>query len=75
MKIYIDSKEITRLKARAIQGDAGAQNELGVAHIGGLGVKRDYTEAARWFTNAAKQGHVYAQRNLEYLATIMRTPL
>ena len=75
MKFYIDSKGLTRLKARAIQGDAGAQNELGVAHIGGLGVKKEYTEAAKWFTKSAEQGHVYAQYNLEYLATIIRTSL
>ena len=56
------------LWTRAEQGDAGAQNDLGLAYALGEmgGVLQDYTEAAHWFRLAAEQGHAEAQFNLGF---------
>ena len=51
------------LKA-AEQGDADAQFNLGVMYEQGNGVKKDYTQAAKWYRKAAEQGHADAQFNL-----------
>ena len=40
----------------AEQGIAEAQSNLGLMYSDGLGVKQDYTEAAKWFRKAAEQG-------------------
>ncbi len=48
----------------AKQGDAAAQNNLGVMYKMGLGVPQDYAEAVRWWRKAAEQGHANAQYNL-----------
>ena len=52
------------LKYRAEQGDAAAQNNLGVCYQAGEGVKKDLAEAAKWFRRAAEQGDAKAQLNL-----------
>ncbi|MGI9228920.1 MAG: tetratricopeptide repeat protein [Gammaproteobacteria bacterium] len=49
---------------RAVQGEAGAQNYLGVHYYMGLGVERDLPLALKWFTAAAKQGDPEGQRHL-----------
>lgn len=52
----------------ASQGDAAAQNGLGVLYAqGGRDVLQNYTQAAKWFRLAAKQGHAAAQDNLGVL--------
>jgi len=38
-----------------------AQYSLGLIYYDGKGVLRDYNEAAKWFTKAAKQGHADSQ--------------
>ncbi len=48
----------------AKQGDAAAQNNLGVMYKMGLGVPQDYAEAVRWHRKAAEQGDAIAQNNL-----------
>ncbi len=50
----------------AEQGDAGAQNILGLMYDQGEGVKQDYVEAVRWHRLAAEQGDADAQNNLGY---------
>ncbi len=55
---------LDELRARAHQGDTGAQLALGVFHLTGDGVPRDPAEALRWFRLAAEQGNVFAQNNL-----------
>src|SRR3954454_1319801 len=40
----------------AEQGNADAQNHLGVLYDHGKGVTQDHAEAARWFRKAAEQG-------------------
>jgi hypothetical protein len=46
------------------QGDASAQNNLGVMYATGQGVPQDDAEAVRWYALAAEQGHALAQYNL-----------
>jgi TPR repeat protein len=52
---------------RADNGDAVAQNYLGVHYHLGLGVARDYEQAAKWYAAAAENGNSDAQR---YLGTM-----
>ena len=51
-------------KALAAQGDAKAQNNLGILYRRGLGVKKNPKEAAKWYKLAADQGFAKAQFNL-----------
>ena len=48
----------------ADQGDANAQNNLGVMYNSGQGVPQDSVTAMSWYRKAADQGHAYAQNNL-----------
>ena len=49
-------------KALAEQGDAGAQNNLGLLYLSraSKGNEADYTEALKWFSRAAEQHHASA---------------
>lgn len=49
------------LLPKAKQGDAAAQNILGVLYRNGWGVKTDYSEALGWFHKAAAQQHPAGQ--------------
>ncbi len=51
-------------RAAADQGDARAQNHLGLMYQTGRGVPQDAGAAARWFRRAAELGHVDAQNSL-----------
>jgi TPR repeat protein len=48
----------------AAQGNAVAQDNLGLMYLNGQGVTQDYTEAVKWFRMAAVQGDPSAQSNL-----------
>lgn len=48
----------------AEQGNADAQNSLGVCYYNGNGVVQDYSEAVKWFRKAAEQGNAAAQSKL-----------
>ncbi len=48
----------------AENGDANAQNMLGMCYCNGYGVVYDYEEAVKWYKKAADQGLVVAQFNL-----------
>ena len=52
------------LRPLAEQGNAGAQNYLGVMYEGGRGVPKDYKQAVVWYRKAADQGDASAQANL-----------
>jgi len=52
------------LKTRAAQGEAEAQNNLGLRYYQGQGVPQDYAEALKWFRLAAAQGNASAQTSL-----------
>ncbi len=47
----------------AEQGDAEAQNYMGIIYYLGFGVNRDYTKALNWYEKAAKAGYADGQRN------------
>jgi TPR repeat protein len=51
----------------AEQGNAAAQNNLGLMHRNGEGVLKNYNEAVRWFCLSAKQGFAAAQSNLGFM--------
>ena len=57
-----DSLEVLLKKAK--QGDAEAQNDLGLMYRFGQGVLQNDKEAVRWYHLAAEQGHANAQFNL-----------
>ena len=48
----------------ADQGDAHAQNNLGIMYLNGLGVTQDYRQALELFRRVADQGLAGAQFNL-----------
>jgi FOG: TPR repeat, SEL1 subfamily len=56
--------DLADISNAAKQGDADAQNNLGLMYIKGNGVPQDYAEAAKWFRKAAEQGFARAQYNL-----------
>ena len=58
------AKAFSIWKVRAEQNDQEAQNFLGIHYLLGLGVKRNFVLARKWYEKAAKSGHPDAQRNL-----------
>jgi TPR repeat protein len=57
------------LRPLAEDGDAYAQDVLGLLYFGGLGVegtgvRKSYKKAVKWYRKAAEQGHFGAQNNL-----------
>jgi TPR repeat protein len=61
--------DIAKLKARAEQGDASAQFDLGLAYAGGRGVPKNLTHDVKWYRKAADQGHADAQYHLGRIAS------
>src|SRR5947199_2117398 len=59
---YVEAVRWYRLAAE--QGNAEAQNDLGVMYLDGLGLREDAAEAAKWYRKAAEQGLAIAQFNL-----------
>ena len=55
---------LKEMRPLAEQGDAHAQNNLGLMYHHGQGVQQDYEEAAKWFRLAAEQGNSAAQYSL-----------
>ena len=56
--------DVEALRAKAEQGDAQAQFNLGFRYNNGEGVPQDDAEAVKWYRLAAEQGHASAQNNL-----------
>ncbi|WP_262967311.1 tetratricopeptide repeat protein [Methylobacter psychrophilus] len=57
----IDGDVEQQIRIKADQGDATAQNSLGVMYANGEGVPRKDKQAAFWFRKAAEQGYAEAQ--------------
>ena len=55
---------LKRWKELAAEGNAAAQNALGVRYYLGVGVPKSHKEAAKWYRLSAEQGDVDAQKNL-----------
>ena len=51
-------------RSLASQGDAAAQNNIGLMYAEGQGVPQDYKEAVKWYRLAAAQGYAIAQLNI-----------
>lgn len=60
--------EFIRIKSLAEQGNANAQNEIGIMYEKGKGVATNYTEAWKWYSLAIKQKHASASDNRANLA-------
>ncbi len=58
---------VKQLKDLAEQGNAAALNDVGMLYFHGVGVERDYIEAARYLKKAADKGHENAIQFLESL--------
>ena len=56
--------DLAGLRKLAEQGDPAAQFALGARYATGEEVRQDYTEAVRWFGQAADRGHILAQATL-----------
>ena len=54
-------------EALAANGDANAQNDLGVMYSLGEGVPRNALKAMKWYRLAAEQGHADAQVSLGWM--------
>ena len=62
-----DGKQLTELRAKAEQGNAQAQNELGEAfRLGKLGLTTNVVEAVKWYRKAAEQNYAEAQYSLGF---------
>ena len=61
-KDYASAVEYYRKAAE--QGNAAAQNRLGICYKIGLGVGKDSNEAIKWYRKAAEQGNAVAQNNM-----------
>lgn len=59
-----DEANFQRLLAEAKQGDAGAQDDVGVMYAEGRGVERDYQKAVFWLKKSAEQGDRLGTCNL-----------
>ena len=55
---------VQELKAKADNGDAAAQNDLGACYVNGEGIAKDAAEAVKWFRRSAEQNYAAAQYNL-----------
>ena len=63
-----DYKEAAKwYRKSAEQGDADAQDKLGLMYYNGQGVPKDYKEAVKWYTKAAEQGDDGLQQPWDYV--------
>jgi hypothetical protein len=60
----VETATLEQLRQMAENGDAAAQNTLGLRYATGEGVVLNEFEAVRWFTKAAQEGFVPAQSKL-----------
>ena len=60
----VDQAAVNALRKSAEQGNATAQNRLGLLYNQGQGVPQDRMLAKQWFEKAAEQGDAGAQVNL-----------
>lgn len=68
----VQGARVQRDLERARAGDPDALYEMGERHYQGLGVPRDYGEAARWFRQAADRNHARAQCTLGMMFAVGR---
>lgn len=61
-----DTEEFNKLKAAAEQGDAEAQEKLGLCYKNGEAVEENVWEAFKWLSKAAEQGHAGGAYGVAY---------
>jgi TPR repeat protein len=61
------SVEMKSLPEKAKNGDADAEEKMGVACLNGYTVPQDYRQALDWFSKAAAQGNIFAEKHLAWL--------
>lgn len=66
-----NNDELVQIISLAEQGDANAQNNLGIMYATGKGVRKNYSEAWKWYSLAIKNKHPHAADNREKLAKTM----
>jgi len=62
---------LKEMKPLAEQGDAAAQNNLGLMYLQGLGVTQDYARAYMWWEIAASKGNEVAAKRIINVENIM----
>jgi hypothetical protein len=60
----MSNEQISDLRSKADQGDAMAQNALGVLYDKGNAITKNCAMAREWYEKAATQGYALAQYNL-----------
>ncbi|MBD5286462.1 MAG: sel1 repeat family protein [Bacteroides sp.] len=55
-----DTEYSKELEAKAQNGDAFAQAQLGYCYHAGAGTEQDYTKAFEWFKKSAENGNSYS---------------
>ena len=58
--------EFSELLAKAEQGDAASQFDVGKRYYDGEGVEQNFEQAVFWYIRAAEQGYAAAQNSLGY---------
>jgi hypothetical protein len=61
------AKAVELYRKAATRGFPGAEYNLALMHLDGLGCQQDDTAAAEWFHKAAEQGYLPAQTNLAWM--------
>ena len=64
MTVLLSACAVSPYSEAAEQGDADAQDKLGMAYQNGNGVTQDYEQAIYWYRKSADQGYADAQSNL-----------
>jgi len=64
LPVFSQTAEFKEAKAKAEQGDAEAQFQVGAMYEAGLGVLKSYAESGKWYLKAAAQGVAEAQYEL-----------
>ena len=67
-KNRLKSSAVKWYRLAAEQGDAGAQNNLGLMYYEGTGVLQDYIRSHMWLNISASQGHKNATKNRDIVA-------
>ncbi len=65
--IVNDQSSLSEIMAKAKEGDANAQYQLGGVYAFAKGVPQNYEEALKWYRLAAKQGLPKSQYNVGWI--------
>jgi hypothetical protein len=82
-ELYLNGLGVSRDPAQAMTwyrkaadiGNASAMIDVGLLYQNGVGTRRDYPQAEQWFRKALPTGGDSAQRHLDALLQVERTPI